>query len=118
VKKTLDEMTAGMQEGGVEERNEEFGDMVVSHVQLPANYDPAPLFEALPGGHCPIPHWGRVLEGAVHLRYADGTEEVTREGEFFYWPPGHVIWTEGSGVVWIDVGPTEEHRRVNEILGM
>ncbi len=118
MKATLEEMAVEMQDEGLESRSEEFGDMVISHVRLPANFDPSPMFEALPDGVCPIPHWGRVLEGELHLRYADGSQEVTRQGEFFYWPPGHVIWTEAAGVVWMDVAPTGENRRVNELLGM
>lgn len=118
MKKLLEEMAVELQEDSLESRSDEFEDMVISHVRLPANFDPSPMFAALPDGVCPIPHWGRVLEGKLHLRYADGVEEVTREGEFFYWPPGHVIWTEDANVVWMDVAPVEETRRVNELLGM
>lgn len=119
MKRRLDDMTVEFQEEGLEGRSDEFGDMVISHVRLPANFDASPMFEALPDGLCPVPHWGRVLEGAIHLRYADGTKEVTREGEFFYWPPGHVIiWTEESGVVWMDVAPVAETHRAKELLGM
>jgi hypothetical protein len=118
MKKSLDEMAVEMQDEGLESRSEEFGDMVISHVRLPANFDPSPMFEALPGGVCSIPHWGRVLEGELHLRYADGTEEVTRAGDFFSFPPGHAVWTEDVGVVWMDVAPVAESRRVNELLGM
>ena len=118
MKRSFDEMAVEMQDEELESRSEEFGDMVISHVRLPANFDPSPMLEALPDGVCPIPHWGRVLTGELHLRYADGTEEITREGEFFYWPPGHAIWTEDAGVVWMDVAPVAETRRVNQLLGM
>lgn len=118
MRRAFEEMAIEMQDEGLESRSEEFGDMVISHVTLPPNFDPSPMFEALPDGVCPIPHWGRVVAGQLHLRYADGTEEVTREGDFFYWPPGHVIWTQDAGVVWMDVSPLAETRRVNELLGM
>lgn len=116
MKKKIDEMAIEMQGDGLDARSEEFGDMVISYVRLPANFDGTPIVSALPGGVCPIPHWGRVIEGEIHLRYADGTEEITRAGEFFYWPPGHTIWTEDTGVVWMDVAPAEETRRVNDLL--
>ena len=116
--KEISEMAIEMQDEGLDARSEEFGDMVISCVTLPAHFDGTAIVSALPGGVCPIPHWGRVMEGEIHLRYADGSEEVTRAGEFFHWPPGHTIWTEDTGVVWMDVAPTKDTRRVNELLGL
>ena len=115
MKKTRDEMTVAMQDEGLEVLSEEFGEMQVSLMTLPPGFDLAPIFAPMPEGRCPVRHWGRVLEGELHLRYADGTEEVTRAGEFFHWPAGHVAWTD-TGVVWLDVSPVEEARYVNETL--
>ena len=67
-----------MQVDGIETRGVEWGDQLVRHIDLPAGVDFTPLFKGLPGDLCQCPHWGIVLEGSIHLRYADGTEETTR----------------------------------------
>jgi hypothetical protein len=36
--------------------------------------DLGPLLAGFPGDLCPIPHWGYVIQGAVHARFADGHE--------------------------------------------
>ena len=115
MKKAREQMTVAMKDEGLEVLSDDFGDMRVSLFTLPAGFDLAPVFAPMPGGRCPVRHWGRVLEGELHLRYADGTEEVTRAGEFFHWPAGHVGRTE-TGVVWIDVSPEAEARYVDETL--
>ena len=99
----------------IETRGIEWGEQSVRHLDLPAGTDFTPLFEGLPGGMCQCPHWGIVLEGSVHLRYADGTEEVTRAGETYYWPGGHTGWTD-EGVVFFEVSPAAELRPVLEHL--
>ena len=53
-----------------------------------------PLLEGLPQSLCPCPHWGTVLKGSIHVRYADGREEVVRAGDVYYWPPGHTVWVD------------------------
>ena len=118
MKKAREEMTVAMKDEGLglEVLAEEFGDMRVGLFTLPAGFDLAPIFAPMPDGRCPVRHWGRVLEGELHLRYADGTEEVTRAGEFFHWPAGHIGRTEETGVVWIDVCPVTEARHVDETL--
>ena len=115
MKKAREEMTVAMKDEGLEVLSEDFGEMRISLFTLPQEFDLAPVFAPMPDGRCPVPHWGRVLEGDLHLRYADGTQEVTRAGEFFHWPAGHVAWTE-SGVVWIDISPVAEARYVDETL--
>jgi hypothetical protein len=52
VKKSFEAMAVEMQDQGLEGRSEEFGDMAISHIQLPASFDPSPMFEALPDGVC------------------------------------------------------------------
>ena len=51
-------------------------------------FDATPL---LPGGFCPIPHFGYCVRGRLHVRYQDGAEEVIRAGDLFYMPPGHTF---------------------------
>lgn len=72
----------------------EWGETAVAFVQLAAGADATPLLEGLPKDECHCPHWGYVLEGAIHVRYTDGNEEVTRAGELFYWPAGHTVWDD------------------------
>jgi hypothetical protein len=115
MKKARDEMNVAMSDEGLEVLAEEFGEMRISLFTLPPGFDLEPVFAPMPDGHCPVPHWGRVLEGELRLRYADGTEEVTRAGDFFHWPAGHVGRTE-TGVVWIDICPAAEAREVDGAL--
>jgi Cupin domain len=51
-------------------------------------FDATPL---LPGGFCPIPHFGYCVRGRLHVRYQDGAEEVIQAGDLFYMPPGHTF---------------------------
>lgn len=115
MKKQPDEMTVAMQEQGIEILQEEWGEMQVCQYTLAPGTDLSPFFEVLPDGLCPVPHWGRVLEGEIHLRYSDGTEELTRAGEFYHWPAGHTAWTE-TGVVFIAIQPAEEEKRAAELM--
>jgi hypothetical protein len=96
-----------LQLDGIETRGIDWGGQLVRHIDLPPGVDFTPLFKGLPGDMCQCPHWGYVLSGSIHLRYADGTEEVTRAGEAYYWPGGHTGWTE-EGVVFVEFSPTEQ----------
>jgi len=92
-------------------REDGWGGMVVGYFELPAGTDFTPLFEGLPNDACPCPHWGYVMKGAVHLRYTDGSEEVTGAGEVFYWPAGHTGWVE-EDTIFLDFSPEKEHGEV------
>ena len=37
---------------------------------------------------------GYCLKGELTVRFKDGTEEVLRAGDAFYWPPGHTFFTD------------------------
>lgn len=71
-----------------------WGDMDVARVRVPAGGDLTPLLKGLPDDLCHCPHWGTLLQGSVHVRYADGQQETVRAGEAYYWPPGHTAWTD------------------------
>ena len=73
----------------------------------PPGADFTPLFKGLPGDLCQCPHWGYIVEGSITVRYADGTEEVNRAGDLYYWPGGHTGWTD-EGVVFIEFSPADE----------
>ncbi len=110
------EIPIEMQVGEIETRGIETGDQLLRHIVLPAGTDFTPLFVGLPGDMCQCPHWGVVLEGAITVRYADGSEETTSAGEAYYWPGGHTGWTDG-GVTFVEFSPTAEITPVLEHLG-
>ena len=112
---SANEMPVVMQEGGLEIIEQEWGAMQVCRMTLPPGTDLTPFFAALPGGLCSVPHWGQVLEGEIHLRYADGAEETTRAGEFYHWPAPHTAWTD-QGVVCLLIQPADEANRANELM--
>ena len=94
-------------------RNTDWGGLVIGYLELPGGTDFTPLFEGLPDDACQCPHWGYVLKGAVHLQYTDGTMEVTRQGEVFYWPAGHTAWVE-EDTTFIDFSPEKEFKEVSQ----
>lgn len=112
MKSRLEGLSVVMQDEGIEARGEEWGEMRVAQYTLPAGCDLSPFFEGMPEDACPCDHWGIVIEGGIHLLYTDGTEETTRAGEFYHWPPGHTAWTE-TGVVFIAITPAAQERLVD-----
>lgn len=111
-----DEIPIEMEVGGIVTRGQEWGPQLVRHLSLPAGTDFTPLFKGLPGDLCQCPHWGYVIAGSIHLRYADGTEEVNRAGDVYYWPGGHTGWSD-EGVTFVEFSPAAELRPVLEHLG-
>ena len=102
--------------GDIVTRGEDWGGQLVRHLTLPPGADFTPLLKGLPGDVCPCPHWGYVISGSMHLRYADGSEELSRAGEMYYWPGGHTGWTD-DGVIFVEFSPAEELRPVLEHVG-
>ena len=91
MKRSRVDLTTRLEAGGVCIQSEDWGELNVARIRFPKGADATPLLEGLPGGLCPCPHWGTVLKGSIRVRYADGTEEVVRAGEAYYWPPGHTV---------------------------
>ena len=91
VKKHLTELPVRLEAGGVCIQGQDWSDLNVARIRFPKGADAAPLLEGLPQNLCQCPHWGTVLRGSIHVRYADGTEETVRAGEVYYWPPGHTV---------------------------
>ena len=112
---SVEEIPLELQLDAIETRGIEWEDQLVRHVDLPPGVDFTPLFRGLPGDLCQCPHWGYIVEGSIHLRYADGTEEVNRAGDVFHWPGGHTGWTD-EGVVFVEFSPSEQIRPVLEHL--
>ena len=86
------------------------------HLSLPPGTDFTPLLQGLPGDVCQCADWGYVIEGSISIRYADGTEEVNRAGDLYYWPGGHTGWTD-EGVTFIEFSPAADIRPVLEHIG-
>jgi hypothetical protein len=71
------------------------------------------LLRGLEGDLCQCPHWGYMIEGAILVTYADGASETVREGDLFYWPPGHTVKAERKSEV-VLFSPQHEHAEVIE----
>ncbi len=97
-----------MKADGIETRGVDWGDIRVRWIDLPAGVDFTPLLIGLPGDLCQCPHWGYVERGSIHVRYADGTEEVTSAGDFYYWPGGHTGWSGPDGVTFSEYSPADD----------
>jgi len=106
----IDDLPIEINEGDLQTRYLELGRMAIRHARVPAGADMAPLLQGLPGDRCPSPHWGIVLEGSVRIEHEDGSIEVARAGEVYYWPAGHTATTTES-VVFLEVGPVEPMRQ-------
>ena len=102
--------------GDIVTRGEDWGGQLVRHLTLPPGADFTPLLKGLPGDVCHCPHWGYVISGSMHLRYLDGSEELSRAGGMYYWPGGHTGWTD-DGVTFVEISPAEELRPVLEHVG-
>jgi hypothetical protein len=83
----------------------------VRFLDLPPGVDFTPLLKGLPHDQCQSPHWGCVLRGSIHLRYANGDEELAQAGEVFYWPAGHTGWTE-EGITFLEFSPAADIKPV------
>jgi hypothetical protein len=86
-----DELPDRINNGGVRFQSADWGEMNVSHIHFPAGADAKPLLADLPDGLCAVPHWGMVLQGSIKVEFADGNTETVKEGEVYYWPPGHTV---------------------------
>jgi hypothetical protein len=107
MRKLTTELATELEVGDIHTKGEEWGGLLVRLVELPAGADFTPLFKGLPDDRCACPHWGYVIDGSIHVRYADGGEDVNQAGDLYYWPGGHTAWTD-SGVVFIEFSPAAD----------
>jgi AraC-like ligand binding domain len=75
--------------GPAEDRGAQVDGFSVIFTSIREDWDLAPLLKGLPGDSCQCPHWGYVTAGRMTVRYSD-REEVIKQGDAFYMPPGHV----------------------------
>lgn len=90
-----------------------YGMISGEYFSLAAGTDIAPLLQGLEGDLCHSPHWGYLLQGELTVTYADGTDEIVRGGDLFYWPPGHTVKVAEDAEV-ILFSPQHEHGQVME----
>ena len=88
-----------------------YGGMTVAFNELPAGTDFTPLLQGLRNDSCPCPHWGYVVEGALKVKYDDGSEETLTAGDVFYLPPGHTAVVE-EDLKFLDFSPEKELKEV------
>lgn len=94
----------------------EWDNMAAAYVKLTAGADATPLLEGLHEDKCQCPHWGYMLEGAIHVRYSDGKEEICKAGEMFYWPAGHTVWVK-EDTSFVEFSPLKELQHVYGHIG-
>ena len=84
------------------------GGIDVTWGKVSAGMDVTPLLEATTEDYSHCCRWGYIAQGAIHVRYADGTEEVATESEAVFWPPGHAIYTADQNVEFLFFTSQEE----------
>lgn len=109
----INDLPVEVAQGELETRYIELGEMAIRHARVPAGTDFTPVLKGLPNDRCPSPHWGIVLEGSIHLKHADGSEETATAGEIYHWPAGHTARAD-EAVVFIEIGPVGPMRQFSE----
>jgi hypothetical protein len=105
--------------GAVARQEYNFGDatgyrtIAAEYFSLKKGTDLAPLLKGLSNDLCHSPHWGYMIEGTVHVSYADGKVETVSQGDLFYWPPGHSVRVEQDAEI-VLFSPQAEHGAVVE----
>src|SRR5919206_4978996 len=94
---------------------EDIDGYTVNFTEFKVDIDGTPLLKGLPDDRCQCPHWGYVLKGRVHFRFADH-EETIEAGDAFYLPPGHIPFKHEPGTQLVMWSPTEALRRTEETI--
>lgn len=88
-----------------------FGKMGAEYFSFGAGTDITDLLHGLEGDCCQSPHWGYVVKGTITALYSDSSEETSKAGDMFYWPPGHSVRAEEDTDI-VMFSPQEEHGTV------
>nr|WP_228534059.1 hypothetical protein [Nocardia sp. BSTN01] len=67
--------------------------MEVGFTTVHTPVDCTDIYQNLPGGVCPCPHFGYIISGRLRCTYpgTDIPDEVAGPGEVYYFPAGHVL---------------------------
>ena len=73
-------------------RSAQWGDMEVGFTTTSVA-DHTALYQGLPGGVCPCPHYGYIFTGRIRARYpgTDRPDEIASTGQAYFFPAGHVL---------------------------
>ena len=88
-----------------------YGKIGGEYFSLAAGTDLTPLLHGLESNLCQSPHWGYLLEGEITVSFADDTQETVKQGDLFYWPPGHTVRADADAEI-ILFSPQHEHNQV------
>ena len=92
-----------------------FGVMGAEYFTMARGADLAPLLVGPRGDMCDAAHWGYVIDGAVTVTYADGSEEQCVEGDLFHCPAGHSVRVDDDANL-VLFSPQSEHTPVLDHL--
>ena len=101
--------------GPVEDRHQDGDGYTINFITFKADVDGTPLLKGLPGDQCSCPHWGYVISGRLHFRFADH-EETFEAGDAFYLAPGHVPFKHEPGTQIVQWSPAEELRNTDAAI--
>lgn len=73
-------------------RSAQWGDMEIGYTVTGAGNHTA-LYQGLPGGVCPCPHYGYIFEGRLRCKYpgTDWPDEIASTGDAYFFRSGHVL---------------------------
>ncbi|MEX2236595.1 MAG: cupin domain-containing protein [Dehalococcoidia bacterium] len=104
MREKLDSLPAAVESPAFSIRTTNWDGMAATVIETTEKVDMGPALKGLPDDMCPVPHYGYMLSGAAHLKYADGKEEVIGAGEIFAWPAPHTGWFE-AGTKFVEFSP-------------
>jgi hypothetical protein len=107
--------TGGGDYGPVTDRAEDVDGYTVNFVSFHEDVDATPLLKGLPDDRCQCPHWGYVISGRLHFRFADH-EETFETGDAYYLPPGHVPFKHEPGTEIVQFSPTEQLNETEQAM--
>ena len=88
-----------------------YGAIGAEYFSFDAGTDITELLHGLKGDSCHSPHWGYIVKGEITTMYDSGETETAREGDLFYWPPGHSVRAEAA-TDFVMFSPQKEHGEV------
>ena len=98
-------------------RSVHWGDLEVGLTTLSEPANISGMYDGLPGGVCPCPHYGYVFSGRVRCVYPDSelADEVAETGDVYFFQSGHyLIYEEPSQV--LEFNPAAALARVMDVL--